>query len=143
MALPKKKTKSKCTQALANKICDTIAEGNSLKSTCEKLGLKYSTVYQWMKVFATTYFKDAEAAYQCGWDAMADECLKIAERSDLEPHDKRVQIDARIRLLGKWVPRKYGDKIQNEHSGNIGFGKMMKELYKGTEKTKTKDDDAK
>lgn len=35
----------------------------------------------------------------------------------LDAQEKRVRIDTRIRLLGKWNARQYGDKIEIENTG--------------------------
>lgn len=56
-------------------------------------------------------------ARDLGYDALADECLEIADGS--EPADvKRIRIDTRIRLLGKWSQR-YSDKTETHHSGEV------------------------
>jgi hypothetical protein len=54
-----------------------------------------------------------------GCDALADECLEIADDSEIKPDDKRIRIDTRIRLIGKWSQR-YSDKMAHEHSGPGG-----------------------
>jgi hypothetical protein len=35
----------------------------------------------------------------------------------LDAAEKRVRIDTRLRLLGKWNARQYGDKIEIENTG--------------------------
>jgi hypothetical protein len=44
-------------------------------------------------------------------DAWADEIVDIANRDDLDPHDKRVRIDTLKWLCSKLVPRRYGDRL--------------------------------
>jgi hypothetical protein len=44
-----------------------------------------------------------------GCDALADECIEIAD-GEGDPADKRIKIDTRIRLIGKWSQR-YSDKL--------------------------------
>ena len=41
---------------------------------------------------------------------MADECIDIADDPTIEAADKRIKIDTRIRLIGKWSQR-YSDKV--------------------------------
>lgn len=40
---------------------------------------------------------------------MADDCIRIADDPVLEPNDKRIRIDTRMRLIGKWNAKKYGE----------------------------------
>ncbi len=90
-------------------ICSRMAEGNSLRKVCRELDMKESSVRYWL-------MKDAEAfahsacARELGCDALADECVDIADDPVLDPAEKRVRIDTRIRLIGKWSQR-YSEKV--------------------------------
>jgi len=90
-------------------ICERVAEGKSLRAVCRELGLKESSVrYHLMK--DPDAFAHSARARELGCDALADECLEIADDPTLKPDEKRVKIDTRIRLIGKWSQR-YGDKV--------------------------------
>ena len=90
-------------------ICERIAEGKSLRAVCRDLGLKESNVrYHLMK--DPDAFAHSARARELGCDALADECLEIADDTTLQPDVKRIKIDTRIRLIGKWSQR-YGDKV--------------------------------
>ena len=52
---------------------------------------------------------------------LADECISIADNPTLDPNDKRIRIDTRLRLIGKWNAKKYGDKIAMEHEHQHKF----------------------
>lgn len=89
-------------------ICSRIAEGKSLRAVCRELDLKESSVRYWLTKDAEAFAHSARAR-ELGCDALADECLEIAD--GIEPTDvKRVKIDTRIRLIGKWSQR-YSDKL--------------------------------
>ena len=89
-------------------ICCRIAEGKSLRAVCRELGLKESSVRYWLTKDEQAFAHSARAR-ELGCDALADECLEIADGED--PTDvKRVKIDTRIRLIGKWSQR-YSDKL--------------------------------
>lgn len=72
-----------------------------------------------------------------GFDALAAECLDIAntplegteteeseagtkiKRGDMLGH-RKLQIETRLKLLAKWDPKRYGERIQNEISNPDG-----------------------
>lgn len=89
-------------------ICDHMAQGKSLRAVCRELGLKESSVRYWLHKDETA-FAHSTRARELGCDALADECLEIADGTD-DPADKRIRIDTRIRLIGKWSQR-YSDKL--------------------------------
>jgi hypothetical protein len=77
------------------------------------------TVYDWLEEDEdfSARFHDARAI---GIHHLAEECIAIADEpsSDaVEVADKRVRIDTRLRLAGKWLPRIYGDKLDLTSGG--------------------------
>ena len=68
-----------------------------------------------------------------GFDAIAAECLAIADdtRDDTISTDKgdfpnkewilrsRLRVETRLKLLSKWDPKRYGDKIEHEVGGDL------------------------
>jgi hypothetical protein len=72
-----------------------------------------STIYDWRRAdpeFAARYY----AALMAGYDHVADECLEIADRPAKDMADvqnRKLQIETRLKLLAKWSPKKYGDRI--------------------------------
>lgn len=89
-------------------ICSELAEGKSLRGICREKGLKESSVRYWLNKSEEAFAQSARAR-ELGCDALADECLEIAD--GIEPSDvKRIRIDTRIRLIGKWSQR-YSDKL--------------------------------
>lgn len=89
-------------------ICALIAEGNSLRKVCRDKGLKESTVRYWIAKDEAAFAHSARAR-ELGCDALADQCLEIAD-GDETADVKRIRIDTRIRLIGKWSQR-YSDKL--------------------------------
>lgn len=61
-------------------------------------------------------------AREDGYDVIADECMRLA---DTKPADqvevgwRRLQIDTRLKLLAKWNPKKYGDRVGVDHAGGV------------------------
>lgn len=89
-------------------ICEMMAEGKSLRAACRELGLPESSVRYWLNKDEDS-FAHSQRARELGCDALADECLDIAD-GDGDPADKRIKIDTRIRLIGKWSQR-YSDRL--------------------------------
>jgi len=135
-AVAAKKTKARAvgrpssySRALAERICDALADGRSLKSICEDAGMPaYSAVRRWERD-NQEFQALSTRAREIGCHKLADECLDIADdgRNDwMERHGEedagwvangehiqrsRLRIDTRMRLLGKWLPKVYGDKL--------------------------------
>jgi transposase-like protein len=93
-------------------ICNQIAEGKSLRAICREMGKAESSVRYWLHKDEDAFAHSARAR-EFGCDALADECLEIADKPSLDAvaaTDKRIRIDTRLRLIGKWSQR-YSDKV--------------------------------
>jgi hypothetical protein len=123
------------TPEIAAAICDEIAAGRSLRTICDREDMPAkSTVFLWLsknKDFLDQYVRAREAQA----DAMAEEILDIADdgtndtyqdehgnvRTDQEVIGRsRLRVDTRKWLMSKLAPKKYGEKITQEHSGVDG-----------------------
>lgn len=118
------------TKELADKICDQLSDGLSLRTVCldDDMPAK-STVFKWLRThqeFADQYARaKAEAT-----DAMAEELLDIADDGTNDwmtitlpgGHEKevlnnealqrsRLRVDTRKWLMSKMKPKKYGEKL--------------------------------
>jgi hypothetical protein len=138
-AAPKNKggKPSKYDPLIAQQMCELLSEGIPLRQICrENEGFPaWRTVYDWMKRDPDLTAAIAHAR-DMGYDAMAEECLDIAdnagndwmERLDAEGipvgwqvngeniQRSKLRIETRLKLLAKFNPKKYGDKIV--HSGD-------------------------
>ena len=98
------------TEEMANRICDKLTEGVSLRKLCmQKEFPTASTVYVWLDRFpdfAEKYARAREAATE----DMLEDILQIADDDKIDPNDKRVRIDTRKWVMGRLKPKKYGDK---------------------------------
>ena len=130
-APPKKKTgrPSKYDPEIAQSICDQLSEGIPLREICRQEGYpSYRAVYRWM-VADEDLASHIARAREIGYDLMAEECLAIADNpkwgqkqvmtdegtsttvEDMLGH-RKLQIETRLKLLAKWNPKKYGDRVQ-------------------------------
>lgn len=135
---------SSYTKAVADKICERLSIGEPLAVICRDIGVGYRTVYDWMdanKEFAANIAR----ARDSGYDHIADDCMAIA---DCGINDKRIddngnevidneaiqrsklRVETRLKLLAKWSPKKYGDKQQIEHSGELNLAATLAERRK-------------
>jgi hypothetical protein len=100
------------TEVEIEDICNQLAEGKSLRAICREMGRPESSVRYWLTKDEQA-FAQSTRARELGCDALADECLEIADKPStdaVEATDKRIKIDTRIRLIGKWSQR-YSDKL--------------------------------
>lgn len=103
------------TQAIADRLCDRIACGHSLKSVLREPGQPAeSMVYRWLRgnpAFREQYARAREEMA----DADADSVGDIGHRvllGEIDPLAARVAIDAFKWSAGKRNAKKYGDKMQ-------------------------------
>lgn len=125
------------SKAIADSICEQIARGMSLASICKQAGMPPASTFRtWVIDDVDGLSARSARAYELGHDAIADDCLRIAdEMPTMNPvtgaydngavQHKRLMIDTRMRLLGKWSPKKYGDKIDLNHTGKVGIESLI------------------
>ena len=130
------------TEEKGKAICEQLACGVSLLQASKNLGIPYSTAKGW-ELDIPEHGDNSVRARELGCHAMADECVMIAnspmigeertikadggieiKEADMLAH-RRLMIDTRMRLIGKWLPRIYGEKQQVEHSGVIGLEALI------------------
>ncbi|WP_342711523.1 terminase small subunit protein [Bradyrhizobium sp. B124] len=120
---------------LAALICDRMAEGESLRTICKADDMPArSTVFLWLaahKEFSDLYARATDARAHL----LAEEILQISDDGSndtyrdsdgnvMTDHDviarSRLRVDSRKWLAARLAPRKYGDKITQEHTGADG-----------------------
>ena len=135
-------------EPLISEICARLSAGEPLAQICRDVHMPDRTVvYDWINQDESISQRIAHAR-NLGFDAIADQCLVIAntpqvgveekvtpavrnqqgdvvvpesievKRGDMLGH-RKLQIETRLKLLAKWDPKRYGEKQQVEHSGTI------------------------
>lgn len=133
---PKIGRPSKYSPEIARIICEQLSDGIPLRQICrDNDGFPaWQTVYDWM------YRDDAlgeegvglsraiARARDIGYDALAEDCLHIADNTEMGQKQvltdegasttiedmlghRKLRIETRLKLLAKFHPTKYGDKL--------------------------------
>lgn len=119
---------------LANEVIEWISNGKTLRDYCRQDGKPhFNTVYGWIEKDEDFAMRFAHAR-DTGHDVIAQECMEIIDTFPMMADgDGKSRIDAghvawmknrvemRLKLLAKWNPKKYGDKLDVEHKGSVGL----------------------
>lgn len=122
-------------QTIADEICERIADGESLRKICESEDMPAkTTVFRWLADERFAAFRDQYArAREAQADVFFEEIIDIADDgsndtyqkdgAELTNHDviarSRLRVDARKWAASKLAPKKYGEKLDLEHSGGV------------------------
>lgn len=130
-------------EAVTQAICERLATGRDpMTVICADLGVAVRTVNGWRAEDPEIAARFDEAR-ELGYDAIAADCLAIADTPELGVIEKlervpvgddegpggfvmtvterrqedmlghrKLRIDTRMKLLAKWDPRRYGEKVQ-------------------------------
>ena len=125
---------TKCTDEITDEICIRLMEGESLKKICSDDHLPHRiTIHQWLLDQEKRNFHNKyEKAVNVRTENMFDDLLDIVDDSTNDYMEKQVQegtitvlnneniqrsrarVDLRKWYLSKIMPKKFGDKIQQE-----------------------------
>jgi|SRR6185437_15150623 len=121
---------SSYSEEIADRICEWLADGKSLKAFCDETGNpSQSMVYRWVAANAAFREKYARAREDQA-ETLADEIVAIAdEATDSDTAQvARIKIDARKWVAGKLAPKKYGDKLDLNHSGEVAVKRVVADV---------------
>ncbi len=131
------------TQELADRVCEKIAEGYSMRTVCTAEGMPVmSTIFRWLREkpdFQQQYAKATEERTE----AMSEDILDIADdgtndfmsvkrgKEWVEVENKevtnrsRLRVDTRKWLMSKMKPKKYADKMDITSDGKAIKGNSI------------------
>lgn len=125
------------TQELADRICEQLAEGKSLRTICRAEDMPEArTVFRWLRIheeFCQQYTRAKEESA----DAHSEDMLDIADDATEDVQRSRLRVDTRKWLASKLKPKKYGDKVGLEHSGADG-GALVVQVLQFADHTNSK-----
>lgn len=148
------------TPAVGSEICRLIGEGQSLVEICRADGMPVlSTVFKWLgeqPEFEAQYRKARESQA----DRMAEEILLISDEAQNDYVERqsrnggtftaldteavlrsRLRVDTRKWLMSKLQPKKYGERVAVEHSGDVGFAERLIKARERVKKAESEPDD--
>lgn len=132
---------SSYTPEIAAAICERLAAGQSLRAICRDDDMPAeATVRKWAVEDVNGFSAQYTRSRDIGLDAIADDVFEIADNERGDPTRDRLRFDARRWYLSKLAPKKYGDKVTNEHSGPDG-GAIQKEVRHTFDLTGLTDDE--
>lgn len=133
---------SKYSKELADRICEKLSEGISLRTVClDEEMPSAATVFTWLRTkqeFLEQYTRAKEASS----DAMAEEILDLSDgaiaviksgaekKSSALAQAVRLQVDTRKWIMSKMKPKKYGDKLDLTSAGEA----LPQPIYGGISK---------
>lgn len=149
MAKKPKGRPSDYTQEMADKICEALADGHSLRRICEADDMpNKATVFRWLaarKDFSDQYARARETQA----DSLFDDILSIADDglNDTYTDDEgltktdfdviarsRLRVDARKWMAGKLRPKVYGESLKVNGDGPGGALTVVVRDYTGRKK---------
>lgn len=127
------------TPEVIEEIAERLSNGEPMARICKDEHMPaFRTVLRWEDE-DEEFRRVSMRAREYGTHHMADDCLRIADDEDLEPQDKRIRIDTRLRLIGKWNQKVYGDKTligsDPENPLPAGFNVNVMEKPRGGDQT--------
>jgi hypothetical protein len=126
------------SQEKADAICARMAEGESLRSVCRSQGMpSMSTVMRWLEAdekFREQYARAMDMRADVKFDELDDvsEDAVMAETA-IKVAGLRLKADNIKWQLGKMAPKKYGEKLDLTHGGQLTvYSKVERTIVKGT-----------
>lgn len=132
------------TEELVAEICARLSTGEPMAVICRDAHMPdRTTVWDWAQASADLSQRIARARDD-GFDAIAADCLQIADQpnkritADGEAHESdpqrdKLRVDTRLKLLAKWDPKRYGERLDvtaqvNTHVTSLPDADLLAEL---------------
>lgn len=126
------------TQEKADEVVKRVSNGEPLAPVLREMQIGVTTWYDWVN--ARPELAEAIArARLLGFDVIAEECLEIADDARNDWMERRgedgdagyvlngehvqrskLRIETRLKLLAKWDPKRYGDRVTTDLTSSDG-----------------------
>ena len=112
-----------------------VANGGTVRAFCrEKHNPSYNTIYRWLQKDSDLMTRFTYTSRFLGARAIAEEALELvdtippvigdgdnARMDNAHVNWMRSRADLRLKLLSKWYPQEYGDKVGIDAKGDINL----------------------
>ncbi len=109
-------------QAKAQAVCERVAAGEPLAIVCRDEGMPTDrTIRTWIAE-NQPFAADIARARESGYDVIAAKTRLIARGKDESTADvtrDRLIVETDLKLLARWDPKRYGDRIQSDVDLNV------------------------
>ena len=125
-----------CTPEFRDSVIAWVEAGGTVTEFCKRAGISKTQLYRSMKEEEGFHERLANARL-AGYDSMAEEALRIASEPSMQAEEvitydkdgnvlsravkrsdavyaRKLAFQARLQLLAKWAPNKYGEKVVQE-----------------------------
>ena len=124
---------SKPDPEVVEKLLEHVANGGTVRAFCrEKNNPSYKTIYRWLNKDSELMTRFVYTSRFLGARAIAEEALELvdtvppligegenAKMDNAHVNWMRSRADLRLKLLAKWYPQEYGDKVGIDAKGDI------------------------
>ena len=129
-------TRADARKRVEHALLTHLSGGKSARSFCRQPNTpSLDTVIHWVKERPGQYAR----ARELGWDAIAEEIIEIADEpceTQVEVSQARNRIDSRRWLLSKIAPKKYGDRLDVQHSADTAsFAALLEAVNQAKART--------
>lgn len=122
-------------QQTADKVCERLAAGESLRKACANEGTTPWSILRWADA-NESFSQQYARARDIGYKLLAEDLLEIADegRNDTYTDDNgnertdqdviarsRLRVDTRKWMLSKMLPKIYGEKLETTHKGGVSL----------------------
>jgi hypothetical protein len=134
---------TKYTPEKAEKIIELLSDGVPMATICKAKDMPgVTTVRDWSVKDQAFAARIAQARLD-GFDALAAKCLDTANTPEMAKETideggkitiktadavqhRKLKIWATLQLLSKWDPKRYGEKLDLNHSGSVGIADVLR-----------------
>lgn len=110
--------------------CELLADGSTIRAALTEFGLGYASYYQYRK-HDPEFAKMVDTAIDVGYDAIADECIQIADTkmsNKIDVMQAKLRIETRIEILQR-KSRRYSNRQQVEVTDSREVEKLMRDRF--------------
>lgn len=120
-----------------------VAAGKTLRDFCRQPSMPHRSAIDRWRAEDPAFQRRFARAREDGFDVIAEEALAIADSpkagkivtvdkdgkktvtEDMLGH-RKLQIETRLKLLAKWDPKRYGERVEVEHSGTLDLADAIR-----------------